>query len=146
MGRPPWVGRRTPPWGDGPPPWAGGHHAQAVLAGAARFRLLEALLATSPMSVSDVASAVGVDQPRASRLVNDAAERGLVARSVDARDARRSVIELTEAGRALLESARTSRRTAVTEALADFTPAETETLAALLGRFAAAWPAPPPRA
>ncbi len=92
------------------------------------------------MGISEVAIAIGVDQPRASRLVNDAAERGLVVRAVDPRDARRSVITVTDAGRALLESARESRRTAVTEALAGFTPAETETLAALLTRFAAAWP------
>lgn len=133
-----------PPWGDGPPPWAGGHRGGPPgLAGAARFRLLEALLAADSdtrIGISEVAAAIGVDQPRASRLVNDAAERGLVVRAVDPRDARRSVITLTDAGRALLESARASRRSAVTEALADFSPAETRELAALLTRFAAAWP------
>jgi len=147
MGRPPWAdghSRGTPPWGEGGPPWAGGHRGGPPgLAGAARFRLLEALLAADPetrIGISEVAAAIGVDQPRASRLVNDAAERGLVVRAVDPRDARRSVITLTDAGRALLESARESRRGAVTEALADFTPAETQQLADLLARFAAAWP------
>jgi len=132
-----------PPWDVGPP-WASGHHGGPPgLAGAARFRLLEALLAADPdtrIGISEVATAIGVDQPRASRLVNDAAERGLVVRAVDPRDARRSVITLTDAGRTLLESARASRRSAVTQALADFTPAETQQLAALLTRFAAAWP------
>lgn len=133
-----------PPWAEGAPPWGGGHRGGPPgLAGAARFRLLEALLAATPetrIGISEVATAIGVDQPRASRLVNDAAERGLVVRAVDPRDARRSVITLTDAGRALLESARASRRSAVTEALAGFTPAETQQLAALLARFAAAWP------
>jgi DNA-binding MarR family transcriptional regulator len=147
--RPPWAGGdRTPPWGDGPPPWAGGHgrgpggHDRS-LGGAARFRLLDALAAASAddrLGISEVAAAIGVDQPRASRLVNDAAERGLVDRAVDPGDARRSVVTITEAGRAALEAARTSRRSAVTEALAGFTDAEREQFAQLLSRFAAAWP------
>lgn len=108
--------------------------------------MLEVLESAAPetrMGISEVAAAIGVDQPRASRLVNDAAERGLVLRSVDPRDARRSVIALSDAGRAMLETARASRRSAVTEALAEFTPEETATLATLLTRFAAAWPQPP---
>ena len=144
-GRGAWgVGR--PPWGDGPPPWSGGHHGPPGLAGAARFRLLEALEAADSderMGISEVAAAIGVDQPRASRLVNDAAERGLVRRSGAPGEPRRSVIALSDAGRAMLDTARASRRSAVTEALADFTPDETATLAALLTRFAAAWPQAP---
>ena len=144
-GRGPW-GAGRPPWGDGPPPWAGGHHGPPGLAGAARFRMLEVLESAAPetrMGISEVAAAIGVDQPRASRLVNDAAERGLVLRSADPRDARRSVIALTDAGQALLDSARASRRSAVTEALAGFTDDETQALAALLTRLAAAWPQAP---
>lgn len=143
---PPW-GDGPPPWGDGPPPWAGGHGPgrghERSLGGAARFRLLEALAAASAdarMGISEVAAAIGVDQPRASRLVNDAAERGLVDRAVDPRDARRSIVTITEAGRATLDGARESRRSAVTDALAGFTDAEREHFAQLLSRFAAAWP------
>jgi DNA-binding MarR family transcriptional regulator len=105
--------------------------------------LLDALAAASAddrLGISEVAAAIGVDQPRASRLVNDAAERGLVDRAVDPRDARRSVVTITEAGRAALEAARSSRRSAVTEALTGFTDAEREQFAQLLSRFAAAWP------
>lgn len=150
--RPPWArqdgdeGPRRPPWGDGPPPWAGGHgpgRHDRSLGGAARFRLLDALAAASAddrLGISEVAALIGVDQPRASRLVNDAAERGLVDRAVDPRDARRSVVTITEAGRAALDAARASRRSAVTDALADFTDAEREQFAHLLARFAAAWP------
>lgn len=136
------------PWGDGPPPWSrgerGGHHGphDRSLGGAARFRMLDALFSAGDerMGISEIAEAISVDQPRASRLVNDSAERGLVTRRADERDARRSVVELTEAGRALLESARTTRRTAVTDAIAGFTPEETATFAALLTRFVEAWP------
>lgn len=116
------------------------------LGGAARFRLLDVLRQTDgagrSMGVSEIAEAIGVDQPRASRLVNDAAERGLVRRDVDPRDARRSSVQLTDAGRAVLETAHSNRRAAVTDALADFTPEEVASFAALFSRFVAAWPRP----
>jgi DNA-binding MarR family transcriptional regulator len=140
-----------PPFQGGPPWMAalgggrmrGGAHDRS-LGGAARFRLLDALLnaeaADQRMGVSEVADAIAVDQPRASRLVNESVERGLVTRRADERDARRSVIQITDAGRDLLESARSSRRSAVTDAVAEFTPDELQTFATLLTRFVAAWP------
>ncbi len=118
------------------------HHGRgrfADIIGAARFRMLDALL-NGPASVSDVASAIGVDQPRASRLVADATMRGLVERNPDPVDARRIMVAITPAGRTLLDSMRTSRRSAVEGALSGFTDDERETLADLLGRFVAAWP------
>lgn len=89
------------------------------------------------MGISEIAEAIGVDQPRASRLVNDAMERGLVTRRADERDARRSVVELTDAGREALEATRATRRNAVAEAVAAFTSEETVTFANLLTRFVA---------
>jgi DNA-binding MarR family transcriptional regulator len=122
------------PRGHGP-----GHGPDRSLGGAARFRMLDALEA-GPRTVSEVAAATGVDQPRASRLVADAADRGLVRRGVDPRDARRAVVELTSAGREFLHSAHASRRDAVETALAGFSAAERREFAALLDRFVAAWP------
>ncbi|MDO7883068.1 MarR family winged helix-turn-helix transcriptional regulator [Salinibacterium soli] len=148
----PW-GERRPPWGDGPPPWAGGHgpghpghpgarmHGRGMHGGA-RIRLLEVLAAASPdarLGISEVADAIGVDQPRASRLVADAASRGLVSREVDPRDARKSVLAITQAGRSLLDQIRSGRRSAVTDALAGFSEEEAAQLAELLTRFVAAW-------
>lgn len=147
MGGGPRGGHR-PPWGDGPPPWAGGAghghgpHERGLGAGA-RFRLLEVLSVAAPdarLGISEIAEAVGVDQPRASRLVADAASRGLVTRSVDPLDARKSVVAITDAGRALLTTVRQGRRTAVTDALEGFTDDEVVAFASLLSRFAAAWP------
>lgn len=148
-GRPPW-GDGTPPWGSGTPPWGDGpawgrggpgHARGGPLGGAARLRLLDALrlagASATRMGISEIAEAIGVDQPRASRLVNDAMERGLVTRRADDRDARRSIVELTDAGRAALETTRETRRTAVAEAVAAFTPQETATFANLLTRFVA---------
>lgn len=140
-------GDRRPPWGDGPPPErTHEHHGRhdRALGGDARFRLLDALAAAAAkgerMGVSEIAEAIQVDQPRASRLVNDAVERGLITRRADERDARRSVVELSDAGRALWETSRATRRSAVTEALDAFTPDEIATFSALLARFVASWP------
>lgn len=120
----------------------GGPHARRLgdALGAARFRLLDRLLEGSA-SISELADAIGVDQPRASRLVSDAAARGLVERTPDPADARRIVVQLSAAGREFLETMKDSRRSAVTNALDGFTDEETATFAALLSRFVAAWPA-----
>ncbi|MGG7507936.1 MarR family winged helix-turn-helix transcriptional regulator [Plantibacter sp. YIM 135249] len=116
---------------------------------AARFRMLEAIDgagegagggASAGMGISALAAAIGVDQPRASRLVAEATERGHVRRAVDPQDGRRSVVQLTDAGRAILHEAHRGRRDAVTTALSGFTAAETEQFATLLSRFVDAWP------
>ncbi|MFF2272751.1 MarR family winged helix-turn-helix transcriptional regulator [Agromyces sp. NPDC058136] len=123
----------------GEPPRAG--RGSAGLAHAARFRLLDALeSAPQPPSVGQIAEAIGVDQPRASRLVQAAVEAGHARREVDPTDARRSAIVLTAAGRRVLEGARDTRRGAVEQALAGFTPAEAAEFARLLSRFVTAWP------
>lgn len=111
------------------------------LAQAARFRLLDAIEgAERAPSVSELADMIGVDQPRASRLVQAAVDAGHARREADPADARRSAIVLTASGRALLAAARENRRTAVETAVAGFTPAETDEFARLLTRFIAAWP------
>lgn len=92
-----------------------------------------------PSSVSDLAMAVGVDQPRASRLVQAAVIAGQVRREVDPADARRSILVITEAGRAALSALLDHRRTAIEQALADFSPDERAEFARLFTRFAEAW-------
>lgn len=125
----------------GAPDDARGMPSRHGLAHAARFRLLDALEgAERPPSVSQLAEAIGVDQPRASRLVQAAVEAGHVRREADPSDARRSALVLTAAGRKLLASARDTRRSAVETALIDFTPDETAEFARLFSRFIAAWP------
>lgn len=105
------------------------------------MRMLEALVAASaPLSVSEVGEAVGVDQPRASRLVQQAVELGLVRREADPDDARRTRIALTPQGEALVTGFRGERRQAVRSALADFSDAERADLARLLGKLADGWP------
>lgn len=158
MPRPPWEGGGPHGPGHGGPlqhghagqPWGGGHHGRgpggpwggpARFGGPARMRLLEALAAAShPLSVGEIADAVGVDQPRASRLVQQAVQLDLVRREADPEDARRTRVALTDAGTALVRGFRGERREAIDTALASFTEAERTDLARLLTKLADAWP------
>ena len=116
-----------------------GRAAGADAATGALFRALDALEA-EPLSVTELALRVGVDQPRASRLAAEAVRRGFAIRQADATDARRSLIALTPPGREVLGSAHARRRAAVATALADIDAAEKRAFAGMLERFLAAWP------
>ncbi|MDL5352065.1 MarR family winged helix-turn-helix transcriptional regulator [Microbacterium sp. zg-YB36] len=120
-------------------PWA--HGGGPRFGGPARLRLIEALAqASEPLSVSELAERIGVDQPRASRLVQQGVELGLVRREADPADARRTRIVLTDEGRTAARGFRGERIEAVRTALADFSDADAAELARLLTRFAQAWP------
>ncbi len=162
MPRPPWAEgadeRGGPPWGGRGP--RGGHHgahggphghggghgvppwvAAGRFGGPARLRLLEALAAASgPLSVGEIAEAVGVDQPRASRLVQQSVELGLVRREADPDDARRTRIVLTDEGTTIVRGFRGDRRETISGALAGFSDDERAELARLLAKLADAWP------
>lgn len=134
------------PFGDSARPGPGRRSRDGSLGRIARVRMLEALEAAdaqgSSLSVSGVAAAIGVDQPRASRLVQEGVERGLVRRIPDPSDARRALIQLTASGREQLTELRSHRRSAVETALSGFTPEEARTFAELFDRFVRAWPRP----
>lgn len=105
------------------------------------MRMLEALAAAShPLSVGEIADAVGVDQPRASRLVQQAVQLDLVRREADPDDARRTRVALTDTGSRLVRGFRGERREAIDAALAAFTDAERAELARLLTKLADSWP------
>jgi DNA-binding MarR family transcriptional regulator len=164
MPRPPWDGEgRGGPWGRpganahghshghgdhghgdhgfGGPHGMPGWGPPARFGGPARLRLLEALAAASAaLSVGEIAEAVGVDQPRASRLVQQSVDMGLVRREADPDDARRTRIVLTDTGAALVRGFRGERRGAIESALDGFSDQERADLARLLTKLAAAWP------
>lgn len=138
-GDPPWMhgGQHHGRGHGGPPPWLAG----ARLGGPARLRLLDALAAASgPLTVSEIGEAVGVDQPRASRLVQQAVDMGLAQREADPDDARRTRVALTSQGLAIVRGFRGERRDAIDTALAPFTDAERAELARLLTKLAEGWP------
>ncbi len=137
-GHPHGRGRGEGPYDPGA--WMGGP-GKMRLAGPARMRMLEALAgADSPLTVGEIAEAVGVDQPRASRVVQQSVELGLVQREADPDDARRTRVALTDEGRRLQRGFRGERREAIVSALADFTDDEADQLARLLTRLADGWP------
>jgi DNA-binding MarR family transcriptional regulator len=118
---------------------AGG--AKATAAGAARFRYLDAIEgAERGRTISEVAEAIGVDRPRASRLTTELLAEGLIERQTALGDNRSSLVTLTDAGRSLVGAAREDRRRAVAAALEGFTDEEAQVFAGLLKRFVEAWP------
>lgn len=63
-----------------------------------KIKALRRLLA-GPMAMRDLAQALVTDKPYVTQIVDALEERGLVTRSVDARDRRCRIAALTEAGR-----------------------------------------------
>lgn len=113
------------------------HRSKFRLAGLARHRMLSVLAERPGLGVTELAEATGVDQPRASRLVQDATDAGLISRTPDPRDGRRSVVELSAAGRDHLDRVVRERRETVQAGLTGFSASETETFADLIERYVA---------
>lgn len=89
----------------------------------------------SPCTVSSIAEALAVDQPRASRLVARAVEEGLVARTPDQSDGRRLLLALTASGAGHAARVHRFRQAVAAEAMADWSPRQAATFARLLTRF-----------
>lgn len=126
-------------------PFGGRRHPGGPFAGHGRGRALLRLLislvqAGTALGVSALGEAIGVDQPRASRLVTQGVELGLLRREADPEDARRTLIALTDKGRAITNRFRGAQRESVDQALSTFTEDERAQLASLLTRLADAWP------
>ncbi|WP_241562487.1 MarR family winged helix-turn-helix transcriptional regulator [Streptomyces hoynatensis] len=103
------------------------------------FELLDAVAAAGErgggLTVTEAAAALGVDQPRSSRLAAQALAAGLLRREADQRDGRRSPLRLTAEGREVLGRIREFRRGIVAEATAGWAAEDRATLARLLTRF-----------
>jgi DNA-binding MarR family transcriptional regulator len=90
-------------------------------------------------TVSAVAGALGVDQPRASRLVARAVDAGLVARTADQLDGRRVLLTLTRRGTEYAAQVHRFRQAMFAEAMTGWTPRQVATFARLLTRFVDAY-------
>ncbi len=88
-----------------------------------------------PAGVREVADALRVDQPRASKLVAAAVQAGHLRREADQRDGRRTLLAVTPAGRELLEAAHAFRRSVVARVTRDWPAAERAAFARLFTRF-----------
>ena len=71
-----------------------------------------------PMSAGELATCEKVQPPSMTKVLANLEERGLVRRSVHPSDRRQAIIEITDAGVALLESERRSRDLWLTRQLA----------------------------
>lgn len=102
--------------------------------------VLDALEAagTTPTGVNGVAATLGVDQPRASKLVAAAVAAGLVRREADQGDGRRTNLVLTDTGRERLDAVHDHRRQRFATAMTGWTDLERENFAELLTRFVGA--------
>ena len=118
----------------------GGRHGTATdSAGTASADVLdiieEAEEAGRRATVTSVAAALNIDQPRASKLVAAAVAAGLVRRQADQADGRRALLVRTPAGRRLSAQAHAFRRQVFGEAMAGWPAADRAEFARLLTRF-----------
>jgi DNA-binding MarR family transcriptional regulator len=90
---------------------------------------------------TDLAAHYALDKSTVSRQVAALERAGLVERRQDPEDHRVQVLHLTEAGRHILGQVTVSRRAAVGERLADWSPEDLERFAGYLVRYNA-WPRP----
>ncbi|MFB4309973.1 MarR family winged helix-turn-helix transcriptional regulator [Actinomadura sp. GTD37] len=87
------------------------------------------------MSVGLVAARLGVDASRGSRIVAEAVKAGYVRRVASQEDGRRIHLELTGAGRSVVEATRRTRQEHFAQAMDDWTDEERAEFARLLARF-----------
>lgn len=85
--------------------------------------------------VATVAARLGIDPSRASRLVSDVIASGHARRGASQRDARRTVVELTDKGRAAVTEVRAIKIGMLGEALAGWPREDVERFIPLLERF-----------
>ncbi|SLN61146.1 MarR family winged helix-turn-helix transcriptional regulator [Roseisalinus antarcticus] len=87
--------------------------------------------------VSTVATRLGIDPSRASRLTSELIRLGLVRRAVSQADARRAVLELTAEGDRIVRAVRHYKFLILGSFLKDWTEAELAAFIPLLERFSA---------
>ena len=92
--------------------------------------------ATTPPSIGNVAATLAIDPSTASRLVDQRVTEGLLERSPDPDDGRRTVLRLTRSGRALLEELAGSRIGMLTEVTDGWSDTDIRRLERLLHRLA----------
>jgi len=88
-----------------------------------------------PLRLNDLAARIGSSAPTASRAVDALDELGLVTRTTDADDRRAVRIELTEAGRRLVDERKARAATAFEPAVTALPAADREQLLRLLARL-----------
>ena len=107
--------------------------------------LLRAIVERGTVRMSDLAAWQGVDKSTITPQVRRLEVRGLVERQVDPGDRRVSLLSATEQGRTVVTTAQEAGASFFDAVLAEWSELDRETLATLLGRFAAGLEAQPLR-
>lgn len=94
---------------------------------------------TQGITVGAVATAIRIDPSRASRLVSQMVDRGLLARVASPEDARSSLLVRTDLGERLHQEMRKIKMQLIHGSLDGWTDAEIETFAILFDRFIGNW-------
>ena len=87
-----------------------------------------------PASQSELTGVLRVTAPTANGIIDRMEEKGVLVRSVDAQDARRRLLELTDKGRGLVEQLKECFLDAERTLVGDLTEREQTQLRELLGR------------
>jgi DNA-binding MarR family transcriptional regulator len=102
------------------------------------LRILTVATSRGPITLSGLATSVGIHVSRASRTCDRLVERGLLARDEDPLDRRSVRLTVTNAGSRILRTVAASRRTALAPALRRLSPAQRAELAEALEALTAA--------
>jgi DNA-binding MarR family transcriptional regulator len=94
-----------------------------------QFAVLAGLFVLGPHTLTELADRERVSSPAMNRTVNCLQDAGYVTRSADENDGRKVVIDLTDAGRTVVDETARRRDAWVEEALAEISPDEREVLA-----------------
>jgi DNA-binding MarR family transcriptional regulator len=103
-----------------------------------QYRSLVVLASQGPQGVAALADAVAVTPPTASRLCERLVHKGLVRRREDKRDRRAVRVELTAAGRELVDAVTARRREEIARLLDAVGTEEQQSMIATLRQLAAA--------
>ncbi|SFV35221.1 DNA-binding transcriptional regulator, MarR family [Devosia crocina] len=85
--------------------------------------------------IATVAERLGIDPSRASRLVSEMVDAGFARRAVSQADARRTIIELTESGMAVVDAVRAYKYLIMGDFLAGWSAGEIAAFVPMLKRF-----------
>ena len=98
---------------------------------------IDAAAAHGPAAIGDVAIELGLDRSNASRMLAAAVAAGLVTKTISPGDGRRTELQITDAGSALLSSARAWQQDRFTQLTAGWPARDARQLAGYLQRLAA---------
>ncbi|MDH6269249.1 DNA-binding MarR family transcriptional regulator [Rhizobium sp. SG_E_25_P2] len=87
------------------------------------------------ITIGAIADNMRIDHSRASRMVADLVKRDLLRREASQQDARRTIVTLTDNGRAMIDSVHDTKRDVLTTALAGWPEEDIAAFAALFNRF-----------